>query len=292
MSKKFSIDIIIPSVKGSALLAKNLPQVLKYSKEANQIIVVDDGKDSATQTLLSQKFPQVKIVTNDQNLGFPKSVNKGFQESKADLIVLLNNDVLPEENYLKNALKHFKNKKVFAVTFNEKHSSYPVVSWGKGKLQFIEGQDKSATRYSAWASGGSAIFRKKVWDKLNGFNELYSPGYWEDIEIGWRAWKAGYQIIWEPSAKVIHEHESTFKKLDPNFVSLIKQRNELLFTWQNITSLPFRLSHLWFLFSHTLTHLGYLKIFLAAFTKYHKLKKIKFKKLSDKKILAKVNGKV
>ena len=287
--KRLSLDLVIPSYNARYLLEKNLPKVKKWSPQINKIIVVDDGGSDDTREYLKENFKNSICLKNKKNSGFSVSVNKGFRASKADLVLLLNNDVYPTKPYIDKALKHFQDEKVFAVTLNEKNSSWPKVSWSKGKFQYIQGKDKTKPRYSPWASGGSAIFKKQIWDKLGGLNEIYSPGYWEDIDIGWRAWKAGYKIVWEPSAQVVHQHESSFKKLDQNWLNLIKQRNELLFIWQNFSEPKYVLSHLWFLIRHTLTHPGFAKVILAAVKSLPQAKRIKNAKLSDSQVLEKVN---
>lgn len=287
---KKTIDIVIPSVNAYHLLKKNLPQVLKNSKEVGKIIIVDDGSSDKTEDVRSLS-PKIKIIKNSKNLGFTKAVNQGFKASESDLVVLLNNDVLPERDYIKNSLKYFADEKIFAVTFNEKHSSWPMVSWKGGKYQYAQGEDKTHALYSPWASGGSAIFNKKIWDKLGGFNEIYSPGYWEDIDVSWRAWKVGFKVIWEPKACVVHQHESTFKKLDQNYINLVKQRNELLFIWQNFSDLNFWVSHLLFLITHTLKHPGYIKVILTSLLTLPKAKRIKDIKLTDAQVLSLFNKK-
>ena len=285
---KLTYEAVIPSYNGLFLLKKHLPDVIKYSTNISRVIVVDNGSTDGTYEYLTANFPdKVFCLSNEKNLFFPIAVNQGFREVKADLVVLLNNDVHPKKGYLASALRHFDNEKVFAVTLNEITSSWPLVSWS-GKLQYIRGEDKTAPRFSAWASGGSAIFRKTIWDKLGGFDEIYSPGYWEDIDIGWRAWKAGYQIIWEPKALVEHQHESSFSKLDQNFVSLVKQRNELIFNWKNITDRNLRRDHFLYLLLHTLTHPGYLKVVFAALKAYPQVKKTKGS-ITDREVLALVN---
>jgi GT2 family glycosyltransferase len=222
-----NIDIVIPSFNGRYLLEKHLPKVIEYTPHLNKLIIVDDGGSDDTKSFLNKNYPKSLYLYHSKNLGFSKSVNQGVSHSRSEFLVLLNNDVSPQKNYLENSLKHFENPKVFAVTFNEKNSSWPDIKWDNGKIGFTRGIDKSKSRFSGWASGGSAIFRRSIWDKLDGFKEIYSPGYWEDIDLGWRAWKAGYRIIWEPKSLVVHEHESTFNKLNPKYVALIKQRNEL-----------------------------------------------------------------
>jgi len=287
--KKPSIDIVITTYNGRHLLGKHLPNVIKHSPGINQIIVVDDGGGDDTTEFLQKSYPEVTYLKNPHNIGFTKSTNRGVAQSKADLVVLLNNDVSPQKDYLKKAIKYFQDKKVFAITFNEIHSSWPQVSWKKGKLHFTQGEDKTLARFSAWASGGSSIIKRALWNELGGFNEVYSPGYWEDIDLGWRAWKNGYKIIWDPLSTVNHQHESTFKKLDPNFINLIKQRNELLFLWQNITDLSLRASHLSFLLTHSLAHPGYFKVILAAIKSLPRLKRHQ-STVSDLSILNQINN--
>jgi GT2 family glycosyltransferase len=291
MAKMPSIDIIIPSFNGKYLLEKHLPEVFKNTDFLNKVIIIDNGSTDGTVEWLGKKYPEVVIVKNSSNLGFTKPINQGVAKSNADFLVLLNNDVHPNKGYLKNILHYFTDEKVFAVSFNENESSWPLVSWGDGKLQFTRGKDKNSPRYSTWASGGSAIFKRNIWDKLGGFNEIYAPFYWEDIDIGYRAWKMGYKVIWDNESIVFHEHESTSIKINQAYVSLIKQRNELLFTWINIRDKDLIYSHLKFLITHSFKHPGYLKVIVVAFFRFlSNRQKISFIK-TDKEILSSVNQK-
>lgn len=288
---KPTLDIVIPSFNGKYLLEKHLPQVFKNSDFLNKVIIVDNGSTDDTVAWLKKNYPEVIIVRNASNLGFTKPINQGVAVSHSDYLVLLNNDVHPEKGYLKNIFHFFADKDVFAVSFNEDGSSWPLVKWD-GKIQFTKGEDKTTPRYSAWASGGSAIFRRSIWDKIGGFNEIMAPYYWEDIDIGYRAWKMGYKVIWDNMSIVYHEHESTSKKMDQKYVNLIKQRNELLFTWMNITDINFLLSHIWFLISYTILHPGYFKVILTAFTRLATNKQKHVFTITDREVLSLVNQKV
>lgn len=260
--KKNSYSILIPSFNGLALLKKHLPAVAKLSSKADSIVVVDDGSTDGTAEFLKNEYPNIKVIHHRPNLGFTKSVNIGVESLESDYIVLLNNDVEPIAGYLDKIFNLFTDE-VFAVNLNESGSSWPLVSW-QGKLQYRRAGDKSRPYYTAWASGGSAVFRRSIWDKLGGFDEIYSPGYWEDIDLGWRAWAAGYKIIFDPDSKIIHEHESSFSLINRDYLNLIKQRNELIFNWKNITDPVMRREHFFYLFRHVSSHPGYLKVVLSA----------------------------
>ncbi|PIP85544.1 hypothetical protein COT86_03625 [Candidatus Collierbacteria bacterium CG10_big_fil_rev_8_21_14_0_10_43_36] len=265
---KPTIDIVIPSYNAEWLLEKNLPVVLKTSPEVDRIIVVDDGGTDNALEYLKKWASKVICVRHERNIGFSKSVNEGVSHSKADFLVFINNDVYPKPGYIRSALKYFQDPKVFAVNFNEENSSWPQVSWHSGKFQFVRGEDKKHPHFSAWPSGGSCILRRSIWDKLGGFNEIYSPAYWEDIDIGWRAWRSGYKIVWAPEPKVVHHHESTFGLKNKQYMDLVKQKNELLFTWQNISDSKMLISHFGFLVINSLRHLGYLKVIFTALKDY------------------------
>lgn len=289
MDKK--IDIIIPSFNGKNLLEKNLPEVIKNSDYLNKVIIIDNGSTDDTIVWLGKAYPEIIIVKNNSNLGFTKPVNQGVSQSTSEYFVLLNNDVRPSKDYLKNTLHYFEDEKVFAVSFNENESSWPLVRWD-GKIQFTRGEDKSGSRLTTWASGGSAIFKRKIWDNLGGFNEIYAPFYWEDIDIGFRAWKSGYKIIWGKESQVIHDHESTAKKINPAYLSLIKQRNELIFNWINITDPDLVKQNRNYLFQYIIKHPGYLKIILAAFFhSFSNKQKTNFVR-TDEEVLSLVNQKL
>lgn len=262
--KKNSYSILIPSFNGLALLKKHLPAVVKLSSKVDVILVVDDGSTDGTVEFLKNKYPIIKVIHNHLNLGFTKSVNVGAESLESDYIVLLNNDIEPVAGYLDKIFNLFTDE-VFAVNFNESDFSWPFVFW-QGKIQYQQAADKSQPHYTAWASGGSAVFRRDLWEKLEGFDPVFSPGYWEDIDLGWRAWTAGYKIIFDPDSKIIHEHESSFSLIDRDYLNLIKQRNELIFNWKNITDRLMRREHLIYLFRHALFHPGYLKVILSALT--------------------------
>lgn len=288
---KPTVDIIIPTFNGKHLLAKHLPSVVKNTDYLNKIIVVDNGSTDGTVDWLGSNYPEIVIIKNKTNLGYTIPVNQGVAASSSDYLVLLNNDVQPSPSYLKSIFRYFDNEKTFAVSFNEKESSWPLVLWKGGKLQYTRGVDKETPHYSTWASGGSAIFRRSIWDKLGGLNEVYAPFYWEDIDIGYRAWKTGYQIIWDPRSIVYHQHESTAKSLNQNKVNLIRQRNELLFTWTNITDRDLLASHIMFLIIYTLSHPGYLKIILSALFRLPANKQVKSFIRTDKQVISLVNQK-
>ncbi len=268
MIKQSKVDIIVPSFNGRYLLEKNLPSVFKNTPNVGKLIVIDNGSEDDTIAWLEENYPETIIVKNKTNLGYTKPVNQGVAKSDSELFILMNNDVRPDKDYLDNCVTYFSDPEVFAVTFNEEGASWPDMRWEGGKMQFSHGSDKSKPVLSAWASGGSAIFRRSVWDKLEGLDEIYAPFYWEDIDIGYRAWKSGYKIIWEPKSIVVHEHESTAKKISQSYLSLIKQRNELLFNWLNVSDKKFVLGHSWFLLRHSLARPGYVKVILFTLWRY------------------------
>ncbi len=291
MAKQTKIDIIIPSYNARYLLEKNLPSIVKNTNDLGNLIIIDNGSTDDTVEWLKKNYPKTIIVRNKSNLGYTKPINQGISKSTSEFFILINNDVRPNKGFITPTLPYFSDPEVFAVSFNEEGASWPDMHWANGKMQFSQGSNKSNPVVSAWASGGSAIFRRSIWDTLGGLDEIYAPFYWEDIDIGFRAWKSGYKIIWEPSSTVVHEHESTTKTLNPKYISLIKQRNELLFNWQNITDPKYIRGHILFLLSHSLRHPGYLKVVLTAAWRYlthpHQIKR-KFI-ISDDNVLSHIS---
>lgn len=233
-----NISVIVTNFNGLPLLQKNLETIIKLSPEAKEIIVADDASDDDSVSYLKsvqKKYKKLKIISHQKNLGFAKNSNHAVKKATGDLVVLLNNDIVPQKNYLKPTLKHFSDPKVFGVGFSEiETKNWARIFWQDGYLQH-EPKTSTTTHISAWLSGGSSIIRKKHFLRLGGFDPIYKPFYSEDLDLGYRAWKSGYKILWEPTALVSHKHESTISKFPKRFTDYVKERNRLLTVWRNIT---------------------------------------------------------
>jgi len=293
------ITVVIPVWNGRGLLEKSMPAVVAAMEEPRnrilEMIAVDDASsDDSVKYLQKEWGGKVRLIRHRENRGFSSAVNMGVRMAKGELVCLLNQDVSPSRDFLKSILPHFKNSCVFGVSLHEK--GYGPAG-GKFKGGFIEhwgGPEEEKVQESFWASGGSGVFRRKVWMKLKGFDEeLLNPFYWEDTDLCYRAQKRGYVVLWEPKAKVVHEHESVIN--ENNFqrrrLGIIKERNQLLFIWKNVTSRRLIRKHYAGLLKRVLRHPGYVVVVVAALRKVgvvRRLRKIEVREttVSDEAILA------
>ncbi len=245
-----NISVVIPVYKKIPDFIKNLKTNIEFLKDCEIIVVNDDPTESLASYLLD--FKQIILIENKQNLGFAPTVNVGFAQVKNPYVLLLNSDVVLEDNTFKKALEHFKDKTVFAVSFAQKEKDGTLV--GKNTIYWNNGffQHSKSTNFNeginGWAEGGSCLIDTNKFRYLNGFDEMYSPFYWEDIDLSYRAWKQGYNVLFDPTVVVEHHHESTigsyFKK---QLIIQIAYRNQLLFIWKNISNPGMLFSHLFYL---------------------------------------------
>jgi GT2 family glycosyltransferase len=280
-----NLSIIIPNYNGQELLKKNLPLVLKsvknYKEGKIEIIIPDDpSTDNSKEVIkdfianISQMNVTGKTISNTdkKKAGFSKNVNRGVSLAIGDILILLNSDVVPHEDFLEAMLPHFTqhhngagfaDPNVFAVACMDESiedgrkilRGRGIGRWEKGFLLHSRGNlDRDNT---LWASGGSSAFTKKIWDKIGGLDEIYNPYYWEDNGLSYRALKAGYKIIFEKKSIVIHEHEKgTIRTTTDNSqIKKIAYRNQFIFVWLNITDRDLLLSHILWLPYHLLTSL-------------------------------------
>ena len=288
--KDSKVSVIVPNFNGERLLEKNLPILIKAAETPGnsivEIIVVDDNSRDGSVKLITSKFPQVKLVKHKTNRGFSASVNTGARAAKGELMCLLNSDVVPEKNFLEPVFPHFENPKIFAVSLNE----IGDFAWARGTfidgfIGHTAGSKVSTAHDTFWVSGGSGVFRRSIWMRLGGMDEkLLSPFYWEDVDLCYRALKRGYNLIWEPDAKVEHMHEATISSFPKKNVQRIMERNQLLFIWKNLTSTNLLRKHVAGLFKRLAKHPGYIRIVLAAMIKVGIVAKARKREIREAKI--------
>ncbi len=240
--KNLSVTIVIPNWNGEHLLQSHLPGVIGASNNA-EIIVVDDGSSDSSVHLISSQFPNVTLIQKKHHEGFSSAVNAGVLAATGDIIVLLNSDVEPEKDFLQPLLDHFSDASVFAIGCLDKSiEKNKEVLRGRGKAGwrkgfFIHDRGEVDKKTTAWVSGGSGAFRKSIWQKLRGMDTLFNPFYWEDIDLSYRALKAGYRLIFEPKSIVRHYHEQgkIYREFPQWYVQMVAYRNQYQFIWKNMT---------------------------------------------------------
>lgn len=274
------ISIVIPSFNGRTLLGKYLPFVIQAaeiwdpSRKNWELIIVDDASTDGSSQWLKRTFPKIRIIQNPRNLRFAESCNRGVQVATGDVVVLLNNDVQPKPDFLIPLLKHFSDVSVFAVGCREinRHDGKEILG-GRGVSAFRRGfvihwrPEDQECRDASWVSGGSAAYRREIWLKLGGFDRLFRPAYEEDRDLCWQALKAGYKLVFESKAKVLHDRESTNRSVFGSWmIDLYSMKNQLLFVWKNISSLSLLFLHLfWMPYHLVFTTIRTRGVFLLAF---------------------------
>jgi GT2 family glycosyltransferase len=244
------VSIVIPNWNGVYLMEKHLQSVLRAAPRA-EIIVADDMSTDGSVEYLKKNFPEIIVVERHKHEGFAVSVNAGVARATGDIVVLLNTDVEPELDFLAQLLTHFVDPEVFAVGCLEKSleggktilRGRGIARWEKG--YYIHSRGEVNRMPTAWVSGGSGAFRKSMWDMLGGMDTLYSPFYWEDIDLSYRARKAGWKTLFESRSIVHHYHEEgkIKREFTSEEVKRIAYRNQFIFVWKNLTDFDLIVYH-------------------------------------------------
>ena len=224
LSKKISIpfyskpfvSIIIP-VYGKIDYTLNCLKSISEAKTSlsYEIIIVDDFSQDLTNKKLS-KINNIKLFSNKINLGFIKSSNFAAQKAIGEYLVFLNNDTLVTKNWLEELYLTFSN-------FNEVGLVGSKLIYPNGKLQEAGGiifKDASGCNYGIledkdhidynyardvdYCSGASIMISKKLFNDLGGFDEYYSPAYYEDTDLAFKVREKGLRVIYQPLSEVIH----------------------------------------------------------------------------------------
>lgn len=246
------ISFVIPNYNGLPLLQKNIPRLVGELEKEHayqfEIIIVDDcSTDGSTHWIgqyrakFNSKNIRITFLSNSTNFGFATTANKGAFSANGEFIVFLNSDVYPKHGFLTPTLSHFSDPSVFAVGFmDESKEQEKTILRGRGigwweRGFYVHKRGEVDGQTTDWVSGGSGMFRKKMFIELKGFDECYSPFYWEDIDLSYRAKQRGYRIMFEKNSIVVHEHtKGAIKTLyTSQKIKEISYRNQFIFVWKN-----------------------------------------------------------
>jgi len=248
------VSVVVPSLGDTELLERNLPALLAEFDArgvGDELVVVDDTGDGVLEPWLAGRFPAARVVSRSENGGFARALLDGVRDARRDLVFSMNPDVRVRAGFLGPLVEALEEPDVAAAV--------PEVLLGgeEGRIEslvelvfergFVElnqpalGQEAgerggpSRRRPVAFAVGGTALLRREPFLAAGGFDPLFEPFYWEDVDYGWCAWRKGQRVVFEPRSVVEHHHRGTIGKVvPPDVVRAAIEKNRLLFQWKHL----------------------------------------------------------
>ena len=210
-----------------------------------EIIVVDNGSADGSAAFVRENYPEVRLIALPENTGFTGAVNTGTAASGADYVLLLNNDTVPEPEFVEalvNALD--ARPKAFScgscmLTLKDPSildgagDLYSALGWAfaRGKGEKCEKYKKSVRVFSACA--GAAIYRRDLFVSL-GMLDPNHFAYLEDMDLGYRARIHGYENWYIPAARVLHVGSGTSGSAHNEFKVTCSSRNNVYMIYKNM----------------------------------------------------------
>lgn len=233
------VSIIIINWNGEELLKACLPSLKKINYKNFEIILVDNGSIDNSINFTKKIFPTSKIIHNKTNLGFAKANNQAIKQAKGELILFLNNDTKVTPNFLTILVNRL-------ITDSKMGACQPKILHleKKGKLDSIgsfltisgflyhlgfeardsKKLDKEIKLFSG--KGSCLLFKKGVLNKIGNFDADFFA-YFEETDLCWRLWLAGYYLQYIPHAVIYHKSWGTTNKLPLFIVSFHSFKNRI-----------------------------------------------------------------
>ncbi|MGH9339660.1 MAG: glycosyltransferase [Acidobacteriota bacterium] len=243
-------SIVIVTWNGRHLLEESLPALMKaleFTEKEHEIIVVDNGSQDDSLSWLQSAYPKIRVIALPDNLGFGEANNRGAQEARHDIVVLLNNDMIVAEDFLPPLLEGFSDPQVFAVSSQilfpkdkrREETGNTQARFERGYLH-LSHEPVQRCYYSRkylpvlWAGGGSSAFDCRRFLELGGFAALFSPCYFEDTDISYRAWRRGWKVLLAAHSRVLHKHRSSSStRFGASQIEQLVEERKLWYLWRN-----------------------------------------------------------
>ncbi len=217
-------SIIIVNYNFGKILENCISSILKTQNCNYEIILVDNASTDNSHKTCKEKYPDIILIENDENLGYAEGNNIGIKNSKGDFIVILNPDTVVEPNWLENLHQAYKKygdgfyqPKIMKLEEKTKieNTGYMVTlyffSYQRGFNEKDNGQYNEFSTIG-YASGACFLTSKKILKKIGNFDP-YLFGYYDEINLIWKAAQFGIKSYYVPTSVIYHELSESFKKI-------------------------------------------------------------------------------
>ncbi len=212
-------DIIIPVYNGLNYVSACVESILKYTDYPYRIIIVDDGSDSFVRRRLAEyekAYPQIKVLYNEENLGFVKTANRGIKESTGKYVVILNSDTFVTPGWLGRMIRCAESDPRIGIVNPISNMAVNLsVQMPPGLNIFT--MDKKIQEISkrlypdiVTPVGFCFLIKRNIIDMFGGFDEVYGRGYCEESDYCMKVVDAGYRTVAADDVFVYHKGCASF----------------------------------------------------------------------------------
>ncbi len=217
VAKHPDVSIIIPAYGKFQLSYQCIASIQSALPEASfEVILVDDA--SPDETLLAPLVfgGTVRVLRNPSNQGFVHACNLGAQAAQGRYLLFLNNDTLVQPGWLDALLNTFRSVPKLGVvgakllnTDGSLQESGGLIwrlgdGWNLGRGAHADEPRFNYLRDVDYVSGAVLMLPRELFQQLGGFDAEFAPGYYEDTDLCFRVRQAGYRVMVQPTAAVVH----------------------------------------------------------------------------------------
>jgi N-acetylglucosaminyl-diphospho-decaprenol L-rhamnosyltransferase len=237
--------VLIPSYNSWSNLEQHLPALLaEVGPLGVEVVVSDDASPDGSADRIEAAFPGVRVLRRGTNGGFGENCNSAIAQLDGfERVLLLNADVRVRPGFLQ-PLEAALDGDVFAVSSVsvddegrvEDGARFGRLVRGLLRWRALDLEALTEPHPSFYAVGAHVLFDRSRFLALGGFDPLYRPYYWEDADLGYRAWKRGWRVLVEPASRVEHRREGSDirRAHGEEAVARVILRNRFLFLWANL----------------------------------------------------------
>jgi GT2 family glycosyltransferase len=254
---------------------------------ASEIIVVDNGSTDGTTELIRNKYPEVALISNTDNLGFARAVNQGLKTARGEYLLLLNQDTRIVGNAIIKLMERLiKDERIgvigpkfigFDGTLQKSGRAFPryrdllyeftglsylfprSTIFGRWKMGWF---DHLTEREIDQPMGAALMFRKKLIDEMGPFDERLRI-FFNDVDFCRRAKDRGYKNLYYPDAVIAHFLGGSTRKAKPQMILESHRAMFLYFKKYNRNAAARPLLYFWglILFMAAVIRAGFVSIF-------------------------------
>jgi GT2 family glycosyltransferase len=241
-----SITVVVVNLNGKDLLGPCLESLDRQTHPAElvEIILIDNASTDGSVEMVRERFPQVRIVINDANVGFSPAINQAAKLANGEYLALLNNDAKADPNWLAAGAAYLQSHDevgcVASLILKEDgetvdYAGSAMAFNGMGYALHSMHPVQEAPGFSErtlFPSGGAMITPTALYLDVGGFDETYFA-FFEDVDFGWRLWLLGHEVHFVPASKVFHRHHGTIKRFGYARERYLLERNAMATIYKN-----------------------------------------------------------